>query len=258
MLKMQNLSVQLGGLLQRKAKLLEDISCEIAQRQLVGVIGPNGAGKSTLLKSVAGIQAFTGSVRFFDKDLAKLPVAARARQLAYLPQAEVPAWQLSVRDLVSIGRLPWRGEAEDKSVARVAAAMDKTDSAALAERTVDTLSGGELKRVQVARLLASSAPLLVADEPIAALDLAHQWQVMELLRREARAGRTLLVAIHDLALAARFCDRLLLLDRGRLHGFGTPQQILNEENLANVFGVDAALRNIDGVPVLMHRGLRSV
>jgi len=214
---------------------LRGVSFDLAPGEMLGVIGPNGAGKSTLLQCLAGIAAGAGQALLDGQPLAALPRRERARRIGWLPQAQTSAWALRVQDVVALGRLPWGDRDAAAGRQAVAQAMAQTGIAALAARPVDALSGGEQARVWLARVLAGQPQLLLADEPIASLDLKHQRAALETLRRYASAGRGVILAIHDLSLAARWCDRLCLLQAGRLRAIGAPRQILTEALLAEVF-----------------------
>ncbi len=202
--------------------------------ELVGVIGPNGAGKSTLLSVLAGLQPLAQGVVTLDQQpLESLPARQRARQIGYLAQSGHSAWALQVEDIVAMGRLPW-GDADAGAIAQ---ALRDSGAEALRGRRIDALSGGEQARVWLARVLAGQPQLLLADEPVASLDLYYQRAVMQTLRGFADSGRSALVALHDLALAARHCDRLLLLADGRLHAAGSPAQVLQADLLQAVYGL---------------------
>ncbi|KRG57839.1 ABC transporter [Stenotrophomonas koreensis] len=202
--------------------------------ELVGVIGPNGAGKSTLLSVLAGLQPLAQGVVTLDQQpLESLPARQRARQIGYLAQSGHSAWALQVEDIVAMGRLPW-GDADACAIAQ---ALRDSGAEALRGRRIDALSGGEQARVWLARVLAGQPQLLLADEPVASLDLYYQRAVMQTLRGFADSGRSALVALHDLALAARYCDRLLLLADGRLHAAGSPAQVLQADLLQAVYGL---------------------
>ncbi|WP_237055618.1 ABC transporter ATP-binding protein [Microbulbifer sediminum] len=230
----------------RRERVIEGFSCRLQPGELTAVVGPNGAGKSSLLQALAGVLSpAAGRIDFGELDSAAIPVARRAQLCAYLPQAEVPAWSLAVRDFVALGLLPW-GKRVDRQ-RRVAAALRQVDARGFSERPVTQLSGGELRRVQLARLLVGEAPFLVADEPTAALDIRHQLQLMQNFRRQADSGRTVVLALHDLALAARYCDRILLLERGRLRAEGVPADVLKPELIGEVYGISCELRWRDGV-----------
>ena len=226
--------------------VLRDVSFAIAPGELVALCGPNGAGKSTLLRLLLGLHApSAGRVTLAGTPVAALSRRAIARHAALLPQdapADVP---LSVREAVALGRLPHLGRLRPETTAdveAVARALAATDTTALAERPLAELSGGERHRVHLARALAQEAPLLLLDEPIAGLDVAHQLAAMDLLRATVDGGRAVVVALHDLALAARRCDRMLLLAGGTLCADARPADVLTPETLARVFGVHADIR----------------
>jgi iron complex transport system ATP-binding protein len=245
-----DLSVDLGGV-----RVVERVTATLAAGALIGVIGPNGAGKSTLARALVGlVPAAAGRVTIDGADIAGLARGAIARRIAYLPQAVAVHWPLTVERLVGLGRLPHLGPlsrltAVDRTA--IAAAMAATDTAHLAERTATTLSGGERARVMLARALATGAPALIADEPLAALDPAHQLEVMALLRAQARGGSLVVVVLHDLGLAARWCDRIVLMDRGRVAAEGTPAQVLTDAALAAVYGIAAWRGEAAGQPLLV-------
>jgi iron complex transport system ATP-binding protein len=230
--------------------VLSDVSLKISTGELVCLLGPNGAGKTTLLRAALGLtRRDAGDVLLGGTDPVALLPAERARLAAYLPQRRPLAWALSVRDVVALGRYahggsPGRLGAVDASA--VDGAIESCGLQELAARTVDTLSGGELSRVHVARAIAAGAPLLVADEPIAALDPLHQFQVMALLRDHVDAGNAALVVLHDVALAARFSDRLAWLVDGRLAADGPPGETLTETRFAEVYGINAAIARDGG------------
>lgn len=221
--------------------LVDGLGLQIQPGEFVGIIGPNGAGKSTLLRLLAGLLVSdAGEVRLRDRPLRDWPRRERARQLAYLPQTPASSWSLTAAELVALGREPHRPMLAALSAADRAAigrAAELCDITGLLDRDVATLSGGEEMRVHLARTLATEAPVLLADEPIAGLDPQHQLSLLALLARLARSGSTVLAVLHDLTLAARFCDRLVLLDRGRLAAVGPPVEILTDRTLAAIFGV---------------------
>lgn len=245
-----SLTVSLGG-----RRVLDAIDVTLGGGALIGVVGPNGAGKSTLARALLGLlKPDTGTVTLDGTDVSGLASGVLARQVAYLPQTYAVHWPLSVARLVGLGRLPHLGPfsriaATDEEA--IAAALRDTDTTHLAHRTATELSGGERARVMLARALATGAPALVADEPLTALDPGHQLEIMALLQAQARAGLLVVVVLHDLGLAARFCDRLLLLDAGRLVADGTPDQVLTDEALAQVYGITAWRGTMRGQPLLV-------
>jgi len=242
--------------------LLHPLDLTLDPGHLVGVLGPNGAGKTTLLRVLANLQQPDGGRVLYDgAPASQLGRTTLARQLAYLAQGATVHWPLTVEHLVGLGRLPywrlWRQDASADARA-VTAALRATETEALRHRTLATLSGGERMRVLLARALAVEAAALVADEPIAALDPYHQLQVMEVLRETARRGTLVVVVLHDLTLAARFCDRLILLDAGRVVADGVPDVVLSATNLTRVYRVTVVRDTHDGalyvVPWSRHPG----
>ena len=218
--------------------IIHEVDCAVGRGEVVGLIGPNGSGKSTLLKTLAGLlPPRSGSVRLNDVPLAEISPRQRAQILAYLPQGAECHWPLTVERVVALGRLPFGGESADSS--HIESALRAVDALHLRDRVITELSGGERARVFLARALAGDPALLLVDEPGAGLDPYHQLQLMELLASRAKEGRAVLVVLHDLGLAARFCHRLLLLKEGRLIASGPPQEVLTEDLLAEVHGVRA-------------------
>jgi iron complex transport system ATP-binding protein len=235
--------------------VLQGIDARIEPGMLVGVIGPNGAGKSTLARAITGLlKPAAGEVRLDGDPVHGLARAALARQIAYLPQGQTVHWPLSVERLVALGRLPHLGPFSTIGRADRAAierAMERAEIVLLRDRAVTELSGGERARALIARALAVEAPVLIADEPLAALDPGHQLQMMALMGAEARAGSLVVAVLHDLAMAARFCDRLILIHRGRLVADGPPATVLTEENLRDCYGIRAWTGAIEGQAVVL-------
>lgn len=235
--------------------VLNGIEAEIPSGGLVGVIGPNGAGKSTLARAITALlPARSGRIAIAGADVAKLSRADLARRIAYLPQGQTIYWPLAVERLVALGRLPHLGPfstVSDGDRAAIERAMERADVAHLRERGVTELSGGERARVLIARALAIEAPMLIVDEPLAALDPGHQLQLMELLRVEAAGGKLVIAVLHDLAMAARFCERLILIHDGRLIADGAPADVLTPENLRDCYNIRAWTGEIEGQPVVL-------
>jgi len=228
-------------------RILNNASLCFGAGEIVGLIGPNGAGKSSLLRLLAGLQlADSGQVLLRDAEQEQLldqySPAARARLLAYLAQQETPAWPLQLEHLVGLGRAPWHTPMSGKSAqdrAAIARALELTELTHLRQRNVTTLSGGELQRALLARVFAGEPQIILADEPIAALDPYHQLHMMELLAEHAQKGGAVMAALHDLSLAARFCSRLILLHKGEIIADGEPVAVLTNENLEQVYGISA-------------------
>jgi iron complex transport system ATP-binding protein len=221
--------------------VLDGVDAAVGSGELIGLIGPNGAGKTSLVRVFAHLLApASGMVHCDERPLGDYSPLERARCIAYLAQGAEVHWPMTVEKLVALGRLPHRRSwgrlpiADQDAIER---AMRATDVAAFRDRVLATLSGGERMRVLLARALAVEAPILLADEPVAALDPFHQLQVMDVLRAAARQGKAVVTVLHDLTLAARFCDRLLLLHRGVVLADGSPATVLAERNLESAYSV---------------------
>lgn len=235
--------------------ILDNASVTLEPGELVGLIGPNGAGKSTLLRSIIGSLPYSnGRVDLDGTPIVTLTARQRARALAYLPQDRHVEWPLPSRAVVALGRYPHTsgvGPAQPADSEAVDRAMAAVDAAELAQRSATVLSGGELTRVLLARALAVEAPLLLADEPIAGLDPFHQLHVMEILRTTAHGGAGVLAVLHDLALAMRFMDRVVLMHEGAVVANGAPRDVLSDENLERVYRITARRGSADGTPYLL-------
>jgi iron complex transport system ATP-binding protein len=234
----RDLNVKLGG-----RAVLSDISFSMPSGQLVALVGPNGAGKTTLLRALAGLLPSGGAVDVGGEALSTLSLRDRAKRFGYLPQGHIVHWPLSAHDIVALGRYPHGatdparltpGDAE-----AVLRAMKAADVMEFSARRVTELSGGERSRVALARVFAVEAPVILADEPTASLDPRHQIDVMKALRAAADRGTLVIVVTHDLGLAGRFADSVLVLSQGRLLAQGAPADALSEQIMADVFRVSA-------------------
>jgi ferric hydroxamate transport system ATP-binding protein len=222
--------------------LVEGLSLSLYARRVTGLIGHNGSGKSTLVRMLARqLRATQGDIHFGERKLDDLPIREFARKLAYLPQTPPLASGMLVRELVAFGRYPWRGPLGRFSATdwtKVDDAMHATDVSRFADQQVDTLSGGERQRVWLAMLIAQDAECLLLDEPTSALDVSHQVEVLSLIRTLAtERGLGVIVVLHDINMAARYCDELVALRNGRLIAQGTPQQIVTAKQLQTIYGV---------------------
>jgi len=238
MLVAQQLEVALSG-----RPILNGVSLSLPSRQLVALVGPNGAGKTTLLRALAGLVPSTGGIEVGGDHLSSLSLRERAKRFGYLPQGHHVHWPLPAKDVVALGRYP-HGATDPARLspldeAAVLRAMQVTNVVAFAERPVTELSGGERSRVALARVLAVEAPIVLADEPIASLDPRYQIDVMLNLRSAADRGVLVVVVTHDLGLAARFADTVLVLSDGRLVAQGKPEHALSEQIMADVFRISA-------------------
>ena len=223
--------------------VLHDVSLSLLSSQLVALVGPNGAGKTTLLRALAGLVPASGTIEVGGEGLSSLSLRERARRFAYLPQGHIVHWPLPARDIVALGRYP-HGATDParlppRDAEAVLGAMQAADVIEFAARRATELSGGERSRVALARVLAVEAPVILADEPTSSLDPRHQLDVMQTLRGAADKGALVIVVTHDLGLAARFADQVLVLSGGRLASTGAPSEALSDRIMREVFRVSA-------------------
>ena len=249
-LSLDGVSVDLGG-----RTVVHDVSIDLPRRCLVALVGPNGAGKTTLLRAVAGLLPSRGVIRLGGRGLAALSARERALAFAYLPQGHLVHWPLPARDIVALGRFP-HGAVDPARLppadaAAVERAMRTTDTEKFADRPATNLSGGERARVALARVLAVEAPVILADEPTAALDPHYQLAIMDVLRRAADDGALSLAVTHDLGLAARYADRVLVVAEGRLAAAGPPEAALAQDVLAAVFRIAAFRGEHETKPIIV-------
>jgi iron complex transport system ATP-binding protein len=247
-LRAAGVSVRLGG-----AEVLRDVDLAVTGGELVALAGPNGAGKSTLLGALAGDVALdSGEVTLDSRSVHTVAPTALARQRAVLLQQQGLSFGFRVTDVVRMGRSPWHRTPEaDRDDEVVASAMGLTDVDALADRVFPTLSGGERARTSFARVLAQETPVLLLDEPTAALDIRHQEALLAVARTAARSGSAVVVVLHDLSLAAAYADRVCLLDAGRVAADGRPEEVLTAERLSAVYEHPVSVTRVDGSLVVV-------
>jgi iron complex transport system ATP-binding protein len=253
MLRAENLCVERGGKV-----VLSDINLSLQPGEMLGVLGPNGAGKSTLLGALCG-ELKTRQVWLDDKPLVQWSAPQRAQRLAVLPQSSTLSFAFKVQDVVAMGRLPHdSGQQRDAEIIR--AALEAADATHLLGRSYLALSGGERQRVHLARVLAQLWPgaggqSLLLDEPTSMLDPLHQHTTLHAVRQFANRGAAVMVILHDLNLAARYCDRVLLLENGLPFALGSPQTVLVPDALKAVFGLEVLVQAHPerGHPVIIAR-----
>ena len=239
-------------------RILDSVAVQFASGSVTALLGPNGAGKSTFLGCIAGLlRPSHGTVELDGTPVSSLAADERARRIAFLPQIPEISWPVDVATLIALGRIPFRHRASDaENEAAVRRAMQATRTAQWSQRTVTTLSGGERARVLLARVLAGESDWILADEPFAGLDPAHQFEAADLLRSLAAQGHGVVLTIHDLALAARIADRVVILHRGRIVADGTPEAALTPRTLREVYGIEAQWLSVRerGAPLIAIHG----
>jgi iron complex transport system ATP-binding protein len=248
-LSLDKVSVTLGGRV-----IVNDVALSFGPGRFVALLGPNGAGKTTLLKAMAGLLPSTGTILLGDQIVSNLPRNERARRIGYLPQGHQVHWPLSARDVVALGRYP-HGLADPARMGEdhakvIEAAMARTDTIRFADQPVSTLSGGERARVMLARVLAVEANVLLADEPTASLDPRHQIATMQDLKAESRRGALVVAVTHDISLASRLADEIVLMHEGRIIAHGSPLEALSDGHLVTAYGVKALRQSVDGEDVI--------
>ena len=253
-----------------KKTVIDKVSTSFKRGEFVGVLGPNGAGKSTLLRLFSGILKPTAGEVACDtgttmagkmQAIHKMSRKEVARHIALVPQDLSLPYSFTVKEIVAMGRTPYLGRFEMESETdwqAVEQAMQQADLLAMQHRPVDQLSGGERQRVLIARALAQQTPILLLDEPTANLDIAHQLEILELIKRLTQSGLLAIAAIHDLTLASRFCDRLLLVNNGKIQSDGDSFDVITEANLRQHFAISAVINDAYPLPGLQVTPLKSL
>ncbi len=234
--------------------ILRDINLELEESELLGVVGPNGAGKSTLLRCIDRILIPKNGVIILNgRDIRTISRMELARKVGYIPQGSSQVFPATVFDTVLMGRRPYIGwRSSERDEAKVLETLKMLNIEDLAMRDVNELSGGQQQKVFIARALTQEPELLLLDEPTSNLDIRHQLEVMELVKRVIRErGISAIMAIHDLNLAARYADRILMMNGGRIYAEGKPVSVLNPENIRRVYGVEVELNDHNGSPYII-------
>ncbi len=259
MITVEDLTVELGD-----QQVLNGLSLSVADGAMVGLVGPNGAGKTTLLRTIDGyLPATAGHISIHGDAIEELSTAERGRQVGVVPQGETITFELAVETVVEMGRYPYLGRVGTPTPAdrtAVETALQRTETAAFRDRSITDLSGGQRRRVLIARALAQEPSVLLLDEPTADLDINHQISILSLVRELAADGKSVMIAIHDLDLAARFCDRLVLLVDGTIQARGPPSAVLTADHLRAAFDIDVTVKTdpVTGTPsVTAHSGHRN-
>ncbi|MDD1772705.1 MAG: ABC transporter ATP-binding protein [Methanomassiliicoccales archaeon] len=230
----------------REKPVLDDVDLEIRPGEILGILGPNGCGKTTLLKLLnRNLHPQGGKVLMKGTDIEEMSKKHIARHIAVVPQSNEIRFSFSVRDIVTMGRMPFldsfRGESSD-DLRIVEEAMEKTSVSEFADRPINTMSGGERQRVIIARALAQRPEILLLDEPTLHLDIDHQFEVLDLVKRLSDLeGLTVVIVSHDLPMVVKYCDRMVLIHDHKVFAMGTPQEVLTKENMRTVFNIDAVL-----------------
>ncbi|MBM7038416.1 ABC transporter ATP-binding protein [Vibrio ulleungensis] len=236
-LSIEELTVSPGLLRQTRANVLSKISFSVQKGEIVGVVGPNGAGKTTLLNSIAGIQAIhSGRIQICGEKVGSLSALERAKRISYLPQhCDVP-FPYKVKDVLKLAFYGDHSLSEDQQQQKVNYALETLEIDGLLNRNINELSGGEQQLVHLARTIAQNCTIMLLDEPTSSLDLSHESRLFTLLKQLKKRDYSTLLAIHDLNTAARLCDKIALISKGKLCGFGSPSSVFTVENLRRIYG----------------------
>ena len=249
-IKFTNLSVSIGG-----QEIIKSLSASIQAGSITAIIGPNGSGKTTLLSALVGLRTITGKVMLGDDNIYAMPSTIRAQKMGYLPQKNEVNWNISISNLVRLGAMPYnaKGKIANETIKN---AMDMTNIAHLAERKAMDLSGGELSRALFARVLAGDPEWIMLDEPMAHLDLAHQLDMVDLLKSIKDNGKSIVIIVHDLHQAAQLADNIIIMKDGLIDSEGPTSKVLNSAMLERVFGIKADITNENGA-LSLHNIMRN-
>ena len=258
-LELQNICLAYGGKV-----VVKDITFQLMPGEMVGLIGPNGSGKSTIIKAISRvISPYSGKILLDGKEISRIPRRDLARLLGVVPQMPLLPSAFTAFEIVLMGRNPHLGLLQyegEKELAVTWQAMKMTATQSLAERRVGELSGGEIQRLIVARVLTQEPKSILLDEPTANLDIRHQVEILDLIKSLCLENNlTVLAALHDLNLASQYCDRLILINNGRIHAQGTPEEVINSQNIKEVYGTNGCVyaHPINGLPAVLPRASNS-
>ncbi|MFC1949910.1 ABC transporter ATP-binding protein [Chloroflexota bacterium] len=255
---MIELEVENLGLAYDRNVVIRDLSFRVMPGEMVGLIGPNGSGKSTIIKALSHvIRPFAGRVLIDSRDIARIPRMELARLLGVVPQMSLLPSTFTAFEMVLMGRNPHLGLLQyegERDMAITWQAMEKTATQSLAERRVGELSGGEIQRIVIARVLAQEPKSILLDEPTSNLDISHQVDILNLIKNLCRSNNlTVIVTLHDLNLASQYCDRLILINEGRVYAQGTPTEVITARNIKEVYGSEDCVYThpVNGLPVVL-------
>ncbi|MBA7677876.1 Fe(3+) dicitrate transport ATP-binding protein FecE [subsurface metagenome] len=255
---MIKLEVENLGLAYGRNVVMRDLTFQVTPGEMVGLIGPNGSGKSTIIKALSHvIYPYSGKILLDGKNISKIPRAELARLIGVVPQMPLLPSAFTAFEIVLMGRNPHLGLFQYEGTGDMAItwqAMGKTATQSLAERRIGELSGGEIQRLVIARVLAQQPKSILLDEPTANLDINHQVEILDLIKNLCREENlTVVITLHDLNLAAQYCDRLILINNGRVHAQGTPGEVINDENVRDVYGAEGCVyvHPVNGLPIVL-------
>jgi iron complex transport system ATP-binding protein len=238
--------------------VVKDLNFQVMPGEMVGLIGPNGSGKSTIIKAISRVISLqSGKILLDGKDVFKMPRGDLARSLGVVPQMSILPSAFTAFEVVLMGRNPHLGLLQyegERDFAITWRAMEMTATHSLAERKVGELSGGEIQRIVVARVLTQEPKSILLDEPTANLDIRHQVEILDLIKNLCLENNLMVViALHDLNLAAQYCDRLILINNGQVHAQGTPEEVINSRNIKEVYGADGCVyvHPVNGLPAVL-------
>jgi iron complex transport system ATP-binding protein len=255
---MIKLELQSVGIAYGRNVVVKDLTFQVMPGEMVGLIGPNGSGKSTIIKAISRvISLYSGKILLDGKDIFKMPRGDLARLLGVVPQMSILPSTFTAFEIVLMGRNPHLGFLQYEGARDLAItwqAMERTATQSLAERRIGELSGGEIQRIVIARVLAQEPKSILLDEPTANLDISHQVEILDLIKNLCLENNlTVVVALHDLNLASQYCDRLILINNGQIHSQGIPGEVITARNIEDVYGAGGCVyaHPVNGLPAVL-------